>query len=76
MGVGYDIAGARAAAVQKIFKIFDFRDPGFGDLAAIWEPPKWVILRDLNHFASFWYILRDLCRFGSFCEIFDDFGAL
>ena len=38
MGVGYDIAGARAAAVQKLFKIFDFRDPGFGDLAGVQMP--------------------------------------
>ena len=35
MGMGYDIAGAWATAVQKIFKIFDFRDPGFRDLAAL-----------------------------------------
>ena len=40
MGVGYDIAGARAAAVQKLFKIFDFRDPGFGDLAGVEIPYK------------------------------------
>ena len=33
MGVGYDIAEARVAAVQKLFKIFDFRDP-----LAIWQP--------------------------------------
>ena len=59
MGVGYDIAGARAAAVQKLFKIFDFRDPGFGDLAALHEIGAGVDLGYMR-FMRFWSALA-LC---------------